>query len=400
MSIDPNDYQKHLILFVDDEDKTRKYFSRLFGQTFRIITASDGVEALEVLRQNLNEIGVVVTDQRMPNETGTAFLEKAVKLKPKLVRLLSTAFADIEAAIDAVNKGGVYRYVTKPWDIADLEVTLKRAMEYYIIQNERDDLLKQKVAGIEGLAVADRILSLAALAAARDNKLRYVSEGLTALVQLHAAGQQRQLEPRDHPLAQSHVSWQELYRRHHSFLNRAFTLMPAGISSAARLSDAQASPISAGLKGALGKDAQITVDIANSSGASWPGPSAAQQELIAALFKGITGVLNPTDQLRVQETSSGVEVLMPSGAVCHALNPLFGSTDGIPTDACFGLVAAFLRFSHFGGTIETLPQPEALTVRLRIGFAASRLPGSEVDSIESIAGDLIGNELFWARNFG
>jgi FixJ family two-component response regulator len=398
MSIDTNDYQKHLILFVDDEEKTRKYFSRLFGQTFKVITASDGIEALEVLREHINDVGVIVTDQRMPNETGTAFLEKAVKLKPNLVRLLSTAFADIEAAIDAVNKGGVYRYITKPWDIADLEVTLKRAMEFYIMQNERNDLLKQKLAGIEGLAVADRILSLAALAVARDSKLRFVSEGITALVQLHSAGQQRQANSfSSNP---GHVSWQDLYHRHHDFLNRAFKLMPTEMSSSVRLSDTQSSPISALLQASIGNDSQITVDAPPPSGASWPGPAAVQQELIAALFTGIKGVLNPTDHLRVQETKSGVEVLMPTGAVNHALNPLFGSTDGVPSDACFNLIAAFLRFSHFGGTIETLPQPESLTVRLRIGFASSRLGSSEQDSIESIAGDLIGNELFWSRNLG
>ncbi len=398
MSIDTSDYQKHLILFVDDEDKTRKYFTRLFGQTFDIITASDGVEALEVLRQNLNKVGVIVTDQRMPNETGTAFLEKAVKLKPKLIRLLSTAFADIEAAIDAVNKGGVYRYITKPWDIADLEVTLKRAMEFYIIQNERDELLQQKIAGIEGLAITDRILSLAALAASRDNKLRYVSEGLTALVQLYAAGQQRAALPSEALASPS--SWQELYKRHHSFISRAFALMPSEVSTASRLTEGAKITVASALKAALGNDSQITVEAAPASSATWPGPESTLVELIVALFKGIKGVINPADHLRVNETSTGAEVLMPAGAVSHALNPLFGSTHGVPSESCFGLVAAFLRFSHFGGTIETLPQPEALTVRLRLGFATSRLAGSDEDSIESIAGDLIGNELFWSRNLG
>ena len=66
------DYQRYAILFVDDEEKTRKYFRRLFGESFRILEASDGVEALEVFRKHADEIGVIVTDQRMPNETGVA----------------------------------------------------------------------------------------------------------------------------------------------------------------------------------------------------------------------------------------------------------------------------------------------------------------------------------------
>ena len=201
-------------------------------------------------------------------------------------------------------------------------------------------------------------------------------------------------------LAASSISWQELYKRHHSFLNRAFTLMPENVITAQRLADSSKIAISSALKAALAQDAQITLDTAASTGAQWPGAEAELIELITAFFKGIKGVLNPTDHLRVHENSSGVEVLMPIGAVSHALNPLFGSTNGIPSEACFGLVAAFLRFSHFGGIIETLPQPEALTVRLRIGFATSRLAGSEMDSIESIASDLIGNELFWSRNLG
>lgn len=139
-----------------------------------------------MLRQNLDDVGLIVTDQRMPSETGVAFLEKAASLKPSLVRILSTAYADIETAIDAVNKGGVYRYVTKPWDVADFEVTLRRAMEFFILQNERDGLLKRNIDGLQAIAKGDRVLSLAALAATRESGLRSVADGLILLSQLHA----------------------------------------------------------------------------------------------------------------------------------------------------------------------------------------------------------------------
>jgi two-component system probable response regulator PhcQ len=103
------DYRQHLVLFVDDESKTRKYFGKLFGKTFRIVLAEDGVAGLERFREHQDEIGLVVTDQRMPNETGSQFLEKVALLKPSVVRILSTAYADIDAAVDSVNKGGIYR---------------------------------------------------------------------------------------------------------------------------------------------------------------------------------------------------------------------------------------------------------------------------------------------------
>ena len=72
---------------------------------------------MTIFREQHDDIGVIVTDQRMPNETGTEFLQKAALLKPSVIRILSTAYADVDAAVDSVNKGGVYRYITKPWEV-------------------------------------------------------------------------------------------------------------------------------------------------------------------------------------------------------------------------------------------------------------------------------------------
>ena len=397
MSMEPADYQKFLLLFVDDEDKTRKYFKRLFGDTFRIILAADGVEALEILRQNLDEVGLVVTDQRMPNETGVAFLEKAVRLKPSLVRILSTAYADIEAAIDSVNKGGVYRYVTKPWDVADFEVTLRRAMEFCLLQSERDELLHQKIAGVESLAMGERILSLSALAAARESGLRYISEGLTALVQLHGICSV-QPSPMEMALYAQRVSWPELYRRHHAFLDKAIALLPHGLASSSRLVTEDAVSSATVLQAAAEGDPRFVIETAGGEGAKWPGPQDQVTNLAGALFKGLKAILGPDDQVHVSAKTSGVELLLPCAELGQVLEPLFGTTDGVPGEACFALVAAFLQFAHAGGTFETLPQPGSKTVKLRIGFAPSRTGGAGGDSIEAVASDLIGNELFWARN--
>ena len=397
MSMEPADYQKYLVLFVDDEDKTRKYFKRLFGDTFRIVLASDGLEALEVLQQHLDEIGLIVTDQRMPNETGVAFLEKAVRLKPSLVRILSTAYADIEAAIDSVNKGGVYRYVTKPWDVADFEVTLRRAMEFYMLQSERDDLLKQKLSGLESLAVGDRILSLAALAAVRESGLRHISEGLAALVQLHGICAARAGQSEVNTYGPG-VTWPELYRRHHAFLGKSLALLPKGLSSQAALATDKTVAAAAVLAKAVKSGSPFNLVSINGQGATWPGPEAAVTDLLKSLLDGIKAILGVSDQVQVTDKATGVELLLPEGALKQALEPLFGSTEGAPGEASFALVSAFLRFAHAGGTFEPLPQPGSQTVKLRIGFASSRIDSPAVDSIEAIASDLIGNELFWARN--
>jgi FixJ family two-component response regulator len=394
MSTDVSDYQKHRVLFVDDEEKTRKYFKRLFGETFDILLASDGLEALEVLQKNLDTVGLIVTDQRMPNETGTAFLEKAVKLKPGLVRILSTAYADIEAAIDAVNKGGVYRYITKPWDVADLEVTMKRAMEYYLLQRERDELVKQKVSGIENVAISDRVLSLAALAAVREINLRYASDALAALAKIFGAGQVRQ----GGWISESSAGgWSDLYRQNQKFLSRAIAQLPKNLVSSQRLSAADSIPVSGILQSVASGEARFLIS-PSAQGANWPGPSAETETLFKGILNAFKAVLNPTDVIKLQENSHGVECLMPCGAICHALAPLFGSTSIEPTSACMELVAEFLKFFHMGGNIDTYPQADAMTVKLRIGFVPSRLAESSSDALESIAGDLIGNELFWARN--
>ncbi len=158
---DTYDYQRHAILFVDDEANSRKYFQRLFGRKFRILEAEDGVQALSVFRDHADEIGIIVTDQRMPNETGVGFLSKIAGDYPDVIKILSTAYADIDAAIGSVNQGGIFRYVTKPWDIPELEITLRRAMEFYIIKRERDALMGAKMLAIGNVLLANRLAAFA-----------------------------------------------------------------------------------------------------------------------------------------------------------------------------------------------------------------------------------------------
>jgi DNA-binding NtrC family response regulator len=129
----------HFVLFVDDEQRTRRYFAKLFGKTFRIILAEDGLAGLERFRQYQDQVGVVVSDERMPLECGYVFLKKVAVLKPAAVLLLSTAYCDSEDDADFI-----YRRIMEPWDVPDLEVTLRRAMELYMNRLERDELLLQQ----------------------------------------------------------------------------------------------------------------------------------------------------------------------------------------------------------------------------------------------------------------
>ena len=96
------DYKRYAILYVDDEDKSLKYFALAFADRFRILTAPNAAEGFALLQQHKDEIAVLMTDQRMPGEKGVQLLERSRHLNPRIIRILATAYSDLEAAIQAV----------------------------------------------------------------------------------------------------------------------------------------------------------------------------------------------------------------------------------------------------------------------------------------------------------
>src|SRR5688572_4426621 len=166
------DYRQFAILYVDDEEKSLKGFSRAFNDDFRIFTASNALDGLKILEERRSEIGVLMTDQRMPGEKGVWLLERARQLEPRMIRILATAYSDMEAAITAVNSGAIYRYVTKPWDPGELQQTLKQALEFFMVQRERDQLLREKMSVLHNMMIADRLVSLGLLAAGLSHHIR------------------------------------------------------------------------------------------------------------------------------------------------------------------------------------------------------------------------------------
>jgi two-component system probable response regulator PhcQ len=166
------DYKRFAILYVDDEEMSLKYFARAFGDQFRILTAASAQDGLKLLEEHKDEIGLLMTDQRMPGEKGVWLLERARHLRPQIIRILATAYADMDAAIAAVNTGAIYKYVNKPWDPPQLENTLKRGMEFFLVQRERDQLLREKMSVLHNMMIADRIVSLGLLAAGLSHHIR------------------------------------------------------------------------------------------------------------------------------------------------------------------------------------------------------------------------------------
>jgi two-component system probable response regulator PhcQ len=166
------DYKKFAVLYVDDEEKSLVNFTRAFGDDFTVLTVNNAAAAFELVQQRAGEIGVLMTDQRMPGEKGVWLLERVRQLRPQIIRILATAYADMDAAIAAVNSGAIYKYVTKPWDPAELQLTLKQSLEFFMVQDERDRLLHEKMSMLRNMLIADRIVSLGLLAAGLSHHIR------------------------------------------------------------------------------------------------------------------------------------------------------------------------------------------------------------------------------------
>jgi two-component system probable response regulator PhcQ len=166
------DYKKFAILYVDDEEKSLKYFERAFGDDFRVLTAATAQDGFKLLQKHADEIGLLLTDQRMPGEKGVWLLERARRLRPRILRILVTAYSDFDAAIAAVNAGAIYKYISKPWDPPQLELTLRQALEFFMVQTERDQLLLEKMSVLRNMMIADRIVSLGLIAAGLSHQIR------------------------------------------------------------------------------------------------------------------------------------------------------------------------------------------------------------------------------------
>lgn len=124
------------VLFVDDEKNIVRALTRLFmEESFEVLTATSGQEGLECLEENDN-IGLIVSDQRMPGMSGVEFLEKARKKVPEALRIVLTGYADVDAAMGAINRGGAFRYITKPWDDEQLLQDIREAVDLYQLKQE------------------------------------------------------------------------------------------------------------------------------------------------------------------------------------------------------------------------------------------------------------------------
>jgi DNA-binding NtrC family response regulator len=136
------------VLYVDDEINNLNSFKAAFRRDFDIYVAQSAREGRKIL--DTNEIGVIITDQRMPGMTGIEFLESILAIYPDTIRILLTGFSDMNAVMDAINRGQVYKYLVKPWQNEELKLYIQNALEIYSLRKENKELAnKLQMANME-----------------------------------------------------------------------------------------------------------------------------------------------------------------------------------------------------------------------------------------------------------
>ena len=128
------------ILYVDDEEDNLTVFNSAFRRDFEVHLALSGEEGLEIMKNH--PIQLIITDQRMPEMTGIQFLERVIPEYPDCIRMILTGFSDIEAIIQAINTGRVYRYITKPWSKEELKINIDKALETYSLREQNRKLIE------------------------------------------------------------------------------------------------------------------------------------------------------------------------------------------------------------------------------------------------------------------
>ena len=134
--------KKNNILYVDDESNNLISFKASFRNKFHIYTAQNGNDALEIMKTN--KILVIICDQKMPGMSGVELLESVLAQYPDTIRMILTAYSDVNSIIDAINKGRIYRYISKPWNEDELTLIIEHALESYFLREENKKLVEDK----------------------------------------------------------------------------------------------------------------------------------------------------------------------------------------------------------------------------------------------------------------
>lgn len=141
----------HTLLLVDDDPDVLATLTRSFRKGYKTLSAGGGEEGIAFL--NEHPVDLIICDQRMPNISGDQVLSHALQVQPDAIRILLTGYADVESLMTCVNDAHIYKYVTKPWDPAELNLSVVRALESLVLKRDLDTARSQLEAAYKDAVV-------------------------------------------------------------------------------------------------------------------------------------------------------------------------------------------------------------------------------------------------------
>lgn len=365
---------EHAIVYVDDETLSLKYFEKAFSEDFHIFTASNALDAWDIVTRHADKIGLLMSDQRMPNQTGVQLLEKVRLSYPNIIRILVTAYSDVESAVAGINSGAIYRYISKPWDVIDLRLTMLRSVEFYGVIKDRDQLLREKLSVMQHIVLSDRAKNLGVLAAGLGcefrNALPAANEFVNAIPLSTDGGMQQEL-------LQSGIGKR---------IENLITGASEGIFRIARdmrkltvsqdCSDAKPEPFEEILRPILHENSSFPDLNLSLEGASEIPPIRAHHPHIIKLFSNLLNCIHSIDpdretvrlklrEIKGEEGNSAIETTFaddgPSWTVeqkSRLFSP-FSDTGQSSENVGLDLAVCYFLVHHYGGHISILGEPGA-----------------------------------------
>jgi len=406
------DLKRYAVLYVDDEEKALKYFEKTFGDEFRIFTANNAADGLKLVEQHGENIGVLLSDQRMPGEKGVQLLERARQIRPRLVRMIITAFADYDVTVDAVNLGNIFRYISKPIQVDDVRHTLHRAMEFYILQMERDGLLQEKLSVLQNLLITDRVLGLGVVAAGLNLHLHQPLRAVHAFLDLTPGRLSQQNFDLDR-LRQA-TFWREFHAHVVSQAARIADLLGElqSASGAEHKMDA-ANVITALIEQQRSAFSAKGVELKFEAAGALPALQASRpvfekmlhlllQTELALLASGTHVTLSAktvteaadAGALHLTLTDNGPG--LASNVLRSVFDPFFTHTDATKDGPGLTLMGAFFLAYHLGGRITSQRSAKGLILDIVVP-AVAPAPVAPVDGSREFITNVLMNDVLWER---
>lgn len=406
----PYDFKKYAILYVDDEPMALKYFEKTFGGEFRIITAENANEGMRLIEEQGDEIGILLTDQRMPGEKGVQLLERARILRPRIVRMIITAYADLGVTVDAVNLGNIFRYISKPLQVEDMRNTLRRAMEFFLVQHERDDLLREKLSVLQNVLITDRVISMGVLAAGLRERFHRPLAAIEAFLEM--TSNVSMAESVLNKEALNPEFWKEFHQAVISQAQRVVAMLDEVDDQIRTVAPNESRSVGASMDAACSSEAKrledrgLYLERPNAGELLENEVSSAVAPIVAMLLRTECALLETGNriQLNVCLNNGFLEMTVehegqgvPVTDLRAVFDPRFDA-EGTGQDWGLTLLGLYLLTYHFGGEVKLKVRPRgagaATTVRLPLEGNGGESP--DVDPGSFVARVLV-NDALWSR---